>query len=160
VKWFKRIALALVILLVVAQVIRPARTNPPIDPRKELQAPRPVMDIVQRSCNDCHSNRTVWPWYSQIAPVSWLLADDVNDGRKEVNFSEWTTLTPTRHARKLKEICEQVEKHEMPLKIYIPLHPAAKLSDADRKTLCDWAKAERARVIAAHPDAAQPQRRP
>ena len=157
-KWLKRILLALVILLVIAQFIRPARTNPPVDPAKELRAPQPVASILERSCNDCHSNRTVWPWYAQVAPVSWLLADDVKDGRKEVNFSEWATFTPRRTARKLQEICEQVEKHDMPLWFYVPLHPDAKLSDADRKTLCDWAKGERARVIAEHPEAAKPRR--
>lgn len=155
VKWLKRILLALVILLVVAQAIRPARTNPPIDPAHELAAPPSVASILQRSCYDCHSNRTVWPWYAQVAPVSWLLAKDVRQGRAEVNFSEWTTFTPRRTARKLKEICDQVESHEMPLEIYVPLHPDAKLSDADRQTLCDWAKGERAKVIAAHPEAAQ-----
>src|SRR5436190_9439887 len=152
----KRMLLILVVLLIAAQFIRPARTNPPVDPAKELQAPQPVAAILQRSCNDCHSNRTVWPWYADVAPVSWLLADDVKDGRREVNFSEWATFKPTRTARKLKEICEQVEKHEMPMKFYVPLHRDAKLSDADRKTLCDWARAERARVIAAHPEAAKP----
>ncbi len=158
VKWLKRIVLILVVLLVVAQFVRPARTNPPIDPAHELQAPQPVASILQRSCYDCHSNRTVWPWYAQVAPVSWLLADDVGDGRREVNFSEWATFKPTRTARKLKEICEQVDHGEMPLWFYVPLHPDAKLSDADRKALCDWAKAERERVIAAHPEAAQPAR--
>jgi len=159
-KWLKRILLALVILLVVAQFIRPARTNPPIDPAHELVAPQPVASIIQRSCNDCHSSRTVWPWYAQVAPVSWLLAKDVRQGRAEMNFSEWTTFTPRRTARKLQEICEQVEKGEMPLEFYTPLHPDAKLSDADRKVLCDWAKGERAKVIAAHPEAARPARRP
>ena len=155
-KWIKRIALTLAILLVVAQLVRPARTNPPVDPAKELRAPQPVAAILERSCYDCHSNRTVWPWYSQVAPASWLVVKDVRGGRKEMNFSEWSTFTARRTARKLQEICDQVEQHEMPLKIYIPLHPGASLSDADRHTLCDWAKAERARVIAAHPDAAQP----
>ena len=154
-KWLKRIVIALVVLLVIAQFIRPARTNPAVDPAKELHAPQPAASILQRSCVDCHSNRTVWPWYAQLAPVSWLLADDVKDGRKEVNFSEWETFTPRRHARKLQEICEQVEKHDMPPWFYVPLHPDAKLSDADRQTLCDWAKGERARVIAAHPEAAK-----
>jgi hypothetical protein len=155
VKWLKRIAIALAVLLVLAQFVRPARTNSPVDPTKELRAPQPVMSILERSCNDCHSNRTVWPWYAQVAPVSWLLADDVKDGRKELNVSEWATFTPRRAARKLKEICEQVEKGEMPLKIYVPLHPDAKLSDADRRTLCDWARGERSRVIAEHPEAAR-----
>lgn len=154
-KWTKRIFLALAVLLVLAQFIRPARTNPPINSANELQAPPAVMSILQRSCNDCHSNRTVWPWYAQVAPMSWLLADDVGDGRNEINFSEWNTQTPRRTARKLQEICEQVEQHEMPMKTYTPLHPAAKLSDADRKTLCDWARGERAGIIAAHPEAAR-----
>ena len=152
----KRILLILVVLLVVAQFIRPARTNPPIDPAHELQAPQPAASILQRSCIDCHSNRTVWPWYSQVAPVSWLLARDVKNGRKEMNFSEWTTFTRRRQANKLKQACEQVEQHEMPLWFYVPLHPKSKLTDADRKVLCDWAKGERARIIAAHPEAARP----
>jgi hypothetical protein len=156
VKWVKRIVLVLVVLLVVAQFIRPAKTNPPVDRAKELQAPQPVASILQRSCNDCHSNRTVWPWYAQVAPVSWLLGRDVRGGRHEMNFSEWTTMTPRRQANKLKQTCEQVEQHEMPLWFYLPLHPRAKLTDDDRRTLCDWAKAERAKVIAAHPEAARP----
>jgi len=154
-KWIKRILLALAVLLVVAQVIRPRLTNPPVDPAKELRAPEPVASILARSCNDCHSSRTIWPWYSQVAPASWLLADDVKDGRKELNFSEWATFTPRRAAHKLEEVCEQVEKDEMPKWFYVPLHPTAKLSDADRKTLCDWAKAERARIIKEHPEAAR-----
>src|ERR1051325_2772912 len=98
----KRILLILVVLLIVAQFIRPARTNTPVDPAKELQAPQPVASILQRSCNDCHSNGTVWPWYAQVAPVSWLLARDVRQGRREMNLSEWTAMTPRRQANKLK----------------------------------------------------------
>jgi cytochrome c551/c552 len=154
-KWVKRIGLALIVLLVVAQVIRPAMTNPTTVPTNELQAPQPVSSILQRSCSDCHSNHTVWPWYAKVAPVSWLLADDVKDGRKELNFSEWNGFTARRKARKLQELCEQIEKGEMPLELYVPLHPDAKLSEADKKTLCDWAKGERARIIAEHPEAAQ-----
>jgi hypothetical protein len=155
----KRILLIVVLLLIVAQFIRPARTNAAIDPAKELQAPQPVAAILQRSCNDCHSNRTVWPWYAQVAPVSWLLARDVRVGRQEMNLSEWTAMTPRRQANKLKNICEQVEQHDMPLWFYLPLHPKAKLTDADRKILCDWSKGERAKVIAAHPEAAKPPQR-
>jgi len=160
VKWLKRILLALVVLLVLAQVIRPNLANPPVDPARELRAPQPVASILQRSCYDCHSNHTVWPWYSQVAPVSWLLKKDVRQGRAEMNFSEWSTFTPRRTARKLQEICEQVDEGEMPMKIYLPLHPDAKLSDDDRRTLCEWAKEERGKVLAAHPDAATPSKRP
>lgn len=155
-KWLKRILLVLAVLLVVAQFIRPNLANPPVDPAKELRAPQPVASILQRSCYDCHSSHTVYPWYSQVAPVSWYLAKDVREGRRELNFSEWSTFTPRRTARKLQEICEQVDQGEMPMKVYLPLHPDAKLSDADRQTLCTWAKEERGKVIAANPDAALP----
>ena len=158
-KWVKRIALVLVIFLVLAQLVRPAKTNPPVVPANELQAPAPVISVLQRSCNDCHSNRTAWPWYAEVAPASWLLIDDVKDGREELNFSDWMTYTARRKARKLQEVCEQLEEGEMPLKLYLPLHPDARLSDADRRMLCDWAKSERARIIAEHPEAAAPPRR-
>ena len=145
-KWLKIALIAVVAFLVVAQFIRPSRANPPIDPTKSLAATTPVPPNVQqtfeRACYDCHSNATVWPWYSNIAPVSWLLVDDVKDGRKEVNFSEWAGYTQKRKLRKLKEICDQVKEGDMPLKKYVPLHPASKLTDADRAAICDWAKAE------------------
>jgi hypothetical protein len=151
-KWF---VVALAVLFVVAQAIRPAMTNPPVDESKTLRANSHVTPeaeaILERSCRDCHSNETVWPWYSQVAPVSWLLTRDVNDGRREVNMSEWGTYSQRKAARKLEAMCEQVEHGEMPLWFYMPLHPQAKLTDADRKTLCDWTKQEAARLSAAQP---------
>jgi len=166
-KWLKRILLALLVLFVVAQLIRPSMANPPVDETKTLYAVEPVppevKTILDRSCVDCHSNRTSWPWYSRITPVSWWLADHVKDGRKELNFDEWGGYTPRRAARKLEETCDQVKKNEMPLKAYLPLHPDAKLSDADRAALCRWSGAFRARIIAAHPEAlrrAQPGSQP
>lgn len=143
-KWraipWKRVFLIAAIVFVAMQVIRPSRANPPIDPSKQLVAPADVQAIFARSCNDCHSSRTVWPWYTAVAPVSWWLADHVHEGRREVNFSEWQSYSAKRKARKLKEICEQVEQGEMPLKAYLPLHPEAKLSDAERVRICEWAK--------------------
>ena len=141
-KWWKWVLLVLAVAFVAIQVVRPSLANPPVDESKtidaSMQVPADVHAIFERSCIDCHSNKTVWPWYSHIAPVSWLLADDVKDGRKEMNFSEWGTYKDRRKARKLKEICEQVKEGEMPLWFYIPLHPSAKLSDADRARLCEW----------------------
>lgn len=147
-KWFKRIALVLAAALALSQLVRPARTNPPVDETKTLHAsgiatPQ-VEAIFDRSCSNCHSNRTVWPWYSNVAPVSWLLADHVKDARRELNFSEWNTFPAKRRARKLKEICEQVEERDMPLKSYLPLHRGAALSDQDRAEICAWAKQQAA----------------
>ena len=157
-RWLKVVLFALLVVFVVAQLVRPSTmANPSVDETQTLYAAEPVpstvLAILDRSCNDCHSNRTVWPWYAQISPVSWFLADHVKDGRKELNFDAWKGYTPRRQARKLQETCEQVERWEMPIKSYLRLHPDASLSDADRRTLCDWSKAFRARIIAAHPEA-------
>src|SRR5215467_1820965 len=96
--FFKRLLLAVSILLAIAQFFRPARTNPPTDPAREIGALLPLDPAVHstfaRSCNDCHSNRTVWPWYTGVAPASWLVVSDVNRGRKALNLSNWAGYTP------------------------------------------------------------------
>jgi cytochrome c551/c552 len=146
----KKIILVLVILFVLAQLV-PRRvfptTNPQVNPANTVEArahaltPQ-VAAILQRSCYDCHSDRTVWPWYSKVAPVSWLLSSDVSEGRREVNFSDWAQYNPTRAAKKLDEICKQVESGGMPEWYYRPMHPAAKLAAADKKAICEWTRAE------------------
>lgn len=128
-------------VLVLIQLVRPAQTNPPVT--GVVQAPPEVMTLLQRSCWDCHSNETRWPWYSQVAPVSWLLTRDVRDGREHLNFSEWQGYEEGRQLKKLQEIAEEVEEGEMPMAIYLPLHPEAKLTAAERTTLVEWAKAGR-----------------
>jgi hypothetical protein len=148
-KW---IGIGLAVLVVVIQVIRPAKTNPAVNETQTMQAntqmSREVASVLDRACSDCHSSKTTWPWYSQIAPVSWFVIRDVNEGRKELSFSDWGKYEPKRKARKLQEICDQVEKGEMPMKSYVLIHPTAGLSDSDKRLLCDWAKQERERVMA------------
>lgn len=140
---------------VAIQFVRPARTNPAIDPARTIEANSQmtpeVASILDRSCRDCHSNKTVWPWYTNVAPVSWWLADHVNEGRHDLNFSDWASLAPDRRDRKLRQICDEVEDGMMPLSSYLPMHPAAKLSDQDKKTICDWTNAERQRLAATPP---------
>jgi cytochrome c553 len=143
-KWLKRILLALLVLFLVAQFVRPSRANPPVDTAKELRAPANVQQILDRSCNDCHSNRTQWPWYSNVTPVSWYLVDHIKDGRRELNLSEFNSYRAKRQARKMEELCKEVEEGEMPLREYVWLHPEARLSEQDRQTLCTWAKEQRA----------------
>lgn len=141
---------AVVVIFIASQAVRPDMTPPPVHPSHTLQTrvavPPEVDSILRRSCYDCHSSETRWPWYSQITPVSWFLADHVKEGRHELSFSEFATYPPKKAAKKLEELCEQAKKKEMPLKVYLPLHPDAKLTDADRQTLCDWAKGERAKM--------------
>jgi hypothetical protein len=151
-KWLKRACIAIAILFVVAQVIRPSMTNPPVDESRTLQAKSQVQPevyaIMERSCNDCHSNKTTWPWYSQVAPVSWYLSRHVAQGRRQLNLSDWAGYDNRRATRKLDEICEQVKMGEMPIKSYLLIHPSAKLSEADKQALCNWAEQERARLAA------------
>jgi hypothetical protein len=89
------------------------------------------MAILRRACFDCHSNETVWPWYAYVAPVSWLVASDVEEGREELNFSQWDAYNADRQAHKIKECGEEVAEGEMPLWFYVPAHPEARLSQAD-----------------------------
>jgi len=147
---FKRIVLALIVIFLLMQLYRPGHDNPPVDQTKTIEQttsiPPNVQTILSRSCNDCHSSKTTWPWYSQMAPISWMLAEHVKDGRGEVNFSEWGTYSARKKRRKLTEICEQVNKKEMPISSYLWIHHDAALSPADRNAICDWANAEKAHI--------------
>lgn len=146
-KWF---LLVLALVFIVIQFKRPARTNPPVDESQTIYAranvPPQVAAILERSCRDCHSNKTVWPWYTNFAPLSWFIVDHVNEGRKHLNLSEWGKLDKDRQNKKLREICDEVTDGNMPLSSYTPLHPGSTLSPEDIKTLCDWTEAERKKL--------------
>jgi hypothetical protein len=140
----KYAGLAVVLILIAIQLVQPSRVNPPSNPAFSFEAAaKPgsqIVAIVQRSCYDCHSNQTIWPWYSRVAPVSWLVAGDVKDGRAHLNFSEWGSYSPEVSRTKLKEMCNEVKAGEMPLGIYTLMHPQAKLSPEDVKALCTAAQ--------------------
>lgn len=108
--------------------------NPPATKEPTWNSPA-TRELVRRACFDCHSNETVWPWYSNVAPVSWLVQNDVNGGRSHLNFSEWDR--PQRHA---KDVAAQVKQGEMPLWFYLPLHSTARLSAAEKEALIDGAE--------------------
>jgi hypothetical protein len=133
-------------LLLLSQLYRPERfTTAEITSdhiTKKLVVPANVESIMKRSCYDCHSNHTKWPWYSNIAPASWLLVYDIESAKKEMNFSEWGKMSESKREIKLESICEEIEEGEMPLPRYLILHPDAKLSEDDKKVLCDWANSQ------------------
>lgn len=106
-----------------------------------LSAPAGVEKILRQSCYDCHSNTTVWPWYSRVAPVSWFVVHHVKEGREHLNFSGWNNLSHKDQAEALDEIREQIEEGEMPLSTYVLGHPEAALSPQEKTELLDWAKA-------------------
>jgi hypothetical protein len=151
-KLLKWVAIFLAILFVAAQFIRPAKTNPAVNETQTIQArtqmtPQ-VAAILGRSCRDCHSSKTEWPWYSNVAPVSWFVIGHVDEGRRAMNLSEWGRFDQRKQEKRLVQICDEVSDGGMPLSSYTPLHPSAKLTPADVKTLCDWTTAESARPTA------------
>jgi len=108
-------------------------TNPRASGEPAWNSPA-TRELFRRACFDCHSNETVWPWYSHVAPVSWLVQNDVDGGRRHLNFSEWDR--PQHHA---DDVAAQVNAGDMPLWYYVPLHPAARLTGAEKQALIDGA---------------------
>jgi hypothetical protein len=127
---------ALALALLVIQLLPVQRTNPPVE--AEVTAPSEVMAVLRRSCYDCHSHETAWPWYSYVAPLSWLVAHDVEEGREKINFSTWGRLSDGKRNHALEEIWEEVEEGEMPLWAYTLAHRGTSLSQQDLALLRDW----------------------
>lgn len=126
------LTVALGIQLIPVAVPRSPRSRP------ALNAPTEVVSILKRSCFDCHSNETRWPWYSRLAPASWLIARDVRNGRDQLNFSEWDEFEPEDLQDFKQSITEVVSDGTMPPWFYLPLHPDASLSEADKAVLDAW----------------------
>src|SRR6185503_7231661 len=151
-KIMKWLGVILICGLVVAQFIRPAKTNPSEDPslaiENHVQVDPNVGAILDRSCNDCHSNKTRWPWYTEVAPVSWFVINHVNEGRQELNLSEFGKYDKRRQLGKLRQMCREVTDGAMPLSPYTPMHAGSKLSPDDVKSLCEWSDSQRAQLEA------------
>ena len=140
--WSKAGLVLLVTAFVAAQFVPMHRTNPPVDETKTMFAvenpPAEVRRVLVRSCADCHSNQTRWPWYSWLAPASWLIGSDVQGARRKMNFSEWATYSPDRRSHEREEICNEVIDKEMPKKQFSWFHPEAKLTDSEIEAICTW----------------------
>ena len=149
-RWF---GIAVVVLFVAVQFFRPDRTNPSADQALAVGVQSgitpPVANLIKTSCYDCHSNETRWPWYSHVAPVSWLVADDVKDGRERLNFSDWPRALPERAAKRLERMSEELGYKDMPPAKYTIIHADARLTDDQRKQLIAWADQEAEKLKAA-----------
>jgi hypothetical protein len=135
----KIIAIAIVAFLIIAQFIRMKKLNPPV--QAEIAAGAEIEPILRRACYDCHSHETTWPWYSNLAPVSWLVGSDVKDGRKHLNFSEWGNYSAEMKGHKLMAIAEEVGENGMPPWYYSWAHPKSRLGEAERNRIRNWAEA-------------------
>src|SRR5260221_6207636 len=122
----RKILIALLVLLLIIQFFHPARNiaqgEQPNHISKIYPVPSGVKNILEKACDDCHSNNTVYPWYSKVQPVDWWLTDHINEGKRELNFDEFTTYNLRRQYHKLDEVMKQVKDGEMPLNSYTWIH--------------------------------------
>ncbi len=143
-KFIKRLLIVLLIAFVIIQFFRPARNTAngaeayKADITMVHTVPADVQGIFQKACNDCHSNNTTYPWYSNIQPLAWWLADHIKEGKRELNFSEFAHYSLRRQYRKLEEINKEVKEGEMPLTSYTLIHTRAKLTDAEKLAIANW----------------------
>lgn len=141
----KKIGLGLLVLLVVIQFVRPTRNvsteESTADISKAYQVPVEVKAVLEKSCYDCHSNNTRYPWYANLQPIGWWLQRHVNEGKKELNFSEFASYPEKKAKHKFEEIEEMINEGEMPLKSYLIIHGDAKLTAAQAEVVVNWASA-------------------
>lgn len=138
---FKKLLLALLVILLVLQGFRPEKNN---SGNKEndistlYAVPANVEQIMVKACNDCHSNNTVYPWYAEIQPLAWWLDDHVKDGKKHLNFNDFGSYRLAKQFHKLEEVYDEVKGGEMPFESYTVIHRDANLTDEERNILMDW----------------------
>lgn len=154
-KIFKRTFQILLLAFIVIQFFRPAKNKAEgisnNDISKIYAVPADVQSILKTSCYDCHSNNTVYPWYAEIQPAAWWLADHVKEGKKELNFSEFASYRIGRQYRKLEEINGEVKEDKMPLESYLWIHKNSKLSEQQKLTLANWVTTIRDTIKANYP---------
>ena len=147
----RKIIFIVLALLVIIQFIRPTKNSSTAVSTNDLTTkfamPGNVKLILEKACNDCHSNNTYYPWYSNIQPIGWWLQYHVNDGKRELNFNEFATYPPKKQDHKLKELIETVKEGEMPINSYTWTHKSAKLSEQEKQLLVDWAQGIRNKII-------------
>lgn len=149
-KVLKYALMVIAVGLVVIQFInRPEKINEPVsenDIIENLNVNPEMAGMLKAACYDCHSNQPKYPWYASVAPISWEIAEHIEEGRDELNFSEWATFTARRRDHKLEEIIELVESGEMPMPNYVRMHSEAKLYSDQVEMLKNWVNAERAKI--------------
>lgn len=139
-RWARWALLFFLVAFIGIQFVGPKPTNPSTPAGASLLAKTPpdVKALLERSCRDCHSNETRWPWYSYVAPASFLVVGDTNHGREHFNFSEWTSYPSDEQDKFLGAMCNLTQRRRMPQPQYLLIHRDATLSDADIKALCAW----------------------
>jgi hypothetical protein len=137
----KKVLLGILVVIILIQFFIPEKNTSNIetnDISSVMEVPNDVIEIIKTSCADCHSNNTKYPWYSEIAPVSWFLAQHVNEGKEHLNFSEWAAYNNDQQNHILKDLKKELKKQGMPLDSYLWIHKNAKMTNAQYETLLNW----------------------
>ena len=146
-KWTRRILVILLVVFILIQFIRPARNQSAqiltSDITKTVNIPDKVLDVFKNSCYDCHSNDTRYPWYVNIEPMGWLMADHIKEGKDNLNFSEFGTYSKRKQANKLRAIAKSINDGSMPISSYTIMHTDAKLSEENKKMISEWVSSAR-----------------
>ncbi|MBS3912965.1 MAG: heme-binding domain-containing protein [Bacteroidetes bacterium] len=146
---FRRILIYLMLIIGIMQFFRIDKSHEKVQTDLDFllstDAPENVSKIMHEACYDCHSNETKYPWYSDVAPISWWLNNHIHEGREELNFNYWQSFTPKRKQRKLNECLEMIQEREMPLPSYTWIHKEARLNTDQRQILINWFKSMGAR---------------
>lgn len=141
------LGIVLVIIQLVPNELPPVEPRPATDLLASGDVPEAVASMLKTSCYDCHSVESTYPWYSRVAPSSWLVASDVREAREELNLSEWKNLPKRKKIKNLENIKDEVGEGHMPMPIYLVLHWDAKLTDEQRKQIVDWANAYQDQIL-------------
>ncbi|MBL7763755.1 MAG: heme-binding domain-containing protein [Chitinophagaceae bacterium] len=140
----KKILVFLLVILIIIQFIHPSRNKSQGEQANNISkiysVPPGIKTIMDKACADCHSNNTIYPWYSKIQPIDWWMTNHVNEGKRELNFDEFTTYNLRRQYHKLEEVIEQVKEGEMPLNSYTWVHKNAILTSAEKDSIISWAE--------------------
>jgi hypothetical protein len=138
----KKIALGLLIVFVALQFIRPTRNSSTTlstnDISKAYIVPENVLKVFEKSCYDCHSNNSAYPWYTNIQPIGLWMQQHIDEGKDELNFSEFKSYSIKRQLKKMKEIRNEINEDEMPLSSYLIIHRDANLNNEQKKNIIDW----------------------
>lgn len=149
-KAIKIAAVVIVLGFITIQFFGIDKTNPPVVESETLESAVAVSPdvslIMGRACNDCHTNKTIYPWYSNVQPSGWFLKDHIDEGREELNFSKFNTFEKKKKIRKLEEVCSEVESGQMPLPSYTWIHRGAILTESEKAAICSWTKTEIAKL--------------
>jgi len=147
----KLLGLGFIAILILLQLFQPDRNIAPPDPEGDMLAvispPEHIADLIKLACYDCHSNSTIYPWYSRISPLSWYLNKHVKEGKQELNFSEYGQLEKADKIGALADFCDALDAGTMPLQSYMLIHKQARLSQEDSDALCLWSEKEALKVM-------------